>query len=199
MKQIKKFWGSLVIAALLLAGCGGSIAEINDASRETGGYVLEKEEVTLENKTARGNSGKNSGKKTNSNSSKNANLPKEGEYYYDVKNVVLYLTLYGELPYNYITKKEAKNKGWTGGSVEDYLKDAAIGGDYYGNFEGVLPKNQKYHECDIDTHGYKNRGSRRLIYSDNGKFYYSKDHYSSFVEIKVNKDYSVDMNGKRYE
>ena len=113
--------------------------------------------------------------------------PDPEEYYYDLENVVLYLDAYGELPLNYITKKEAKARGWEGGSVEDYVPDAAIGGDYYGNYEKRLPSDSGivYHECDIDTHGYKNRGSRRLIFSDDGRYYYTKDHYETFTEVFV--------------
>lgn len=115
-------------------------------------------------------------------------LPDSEEYYYDLENVVLYLETYGELPLNYITKNEARKRGWEGGSVEDYIPDAAIGGDHYGNYEEKLPggKNVTYHECDLDTHGYKNRGKRRLIYSDDGKYYYTRDHYETFKEVLVN-------------
>ena len=65
--------------------------------------------------------------------------PAYGGYYYDVENVVLYLTAYGELPPNYITKDEARDLGWQGGSVEDYLDGAAIGGDRFGNY-GVFQR-----------------------------------------------------------
>lgn len=124
-----------------------------------------------------------------------ADLPVEGEFYYDVENVVLYLDIYHELPLNYITKKEAEKRGWQGGSVEDYVEDAAIGGDYFGNYEGILPKDD-YKECDIDTHNYKNRGSRRLIYTDDGKYYYTKDHYKTFVEVTIDEDYKVTLGDK---
>lgn len=214
MRQIKKFWGIMLIAAMLLAGCGGSMEDpeslglydaleeisstVEDALDEAGESV---EEALDEAGESVEEAPEDVGKSVEEapNEAKRSDLPVEGEYYYDVKNVVLYLTLYDELPYNYITKKEAQNRGWSGGSVEDYVEDAAIGGDYFGNYEGILPGNQEYHECDIDTHGYKNRGSRRLIYSENGKFYYSKDHYESFTEITVDDDYNVDMNGERYE
>lgn len=109
------------------------------------------------------------------------------EYYYDLESVVLYLDTYGELPLNFITKDEAKKRGWEGGSVEDYIPDAAIGGDFYGNYEKKLPggKGVEYHECDLDTHGYKNRGSRRLIYSNDGKYYYTRNHYDTFREVTL--------------
>lgn len=120
-------------------------------------------------------------------------LPEEGEYYYDVENVVLYLELYGELPPNYITKDEARKLGWEGGSVEDYKDGAAIGGDVFGNREGILPekKGRVYTECDIDTDGYYSRGSRRLVYSDDGLYFYTSDHYETFSEVSVTEDYEV--------
>ena len=117
----------------------------------------------------------------------------EGAYYYDLQNVVLYLDLYHKLPDNYITKKEARDLGWEGGSIEDYCEGAAIGGDRFGNREGVLPEDKKtvYYECDIDTHGWKNRGSRRLIYTKDGKYYYSSDHYESFRQVEILPDQTV--------
>ena len=124
-----------------------------------------------------------------------ADLPQKGEAYYDLTNVVLYLEMYHELPDNYITKDEARDLGWEGGSVEDYKKGAAIGGDYFGNYEKILPDAGKggYRECDIDTKGYKNRGSRRLIYTEDGQYYYSSDHYESFRQVIVKDDNSVEL------
>lgn len=40
--------------------------------------------------------------------------PDQEGYYYDLENVVLYLSAYGELPPNYITKAEARELGWEG-------------------------------------------------------------------------------------
>lgn len=50
-----------------------------------------------------------------------------------------YLIEYGQLPNNSITKKEAKKLGWSGGSLEPYAPGKCIGGDYFGNYEKVLP------------------------------------------------------------
>lgn len=101
---------------------------------------------------------------------------------YDSKDeVALYIYTYGELPSNYITKKEAKALGWSGGSLEDYAPGKCIGGDYFGNYEGILPEDHEYHECDIGTLGKKSRGSKRIIYSEDGLIYYTKDHYESFT------------------
>lgn len=95
-------------------------------------------------------------------------------------DVALYIHTYGRLPSNFITKKEAKKLGWTGGNVEDYAPGKSIGGDYFGNYEGLLPEDKSYHECDIDTLGKSSRGARRIIYSDDGYIYYTEDHYESF-------------------
>lgn len=106
--------------------------------------------------------------------------------YYDLEHVVLYLNTYNSLPPNYITKKAAEDLGWEGGTVEKYMEGAAIGGTKFGNYEGVLPAGTSYHECDLDTHPHKPRGAKRLVYSDNGKYYYTDDHYEHFREVIVN-------------
>ena len=106
-----------------------------------------------------------------------------GEDYDDKDRVALYLHLYGELPPHFITKKEAQKLGWDGGEVEYYRTGAAIGGDYFGNYEGLLPKKKgrSYYECDIDTVGKRSRGAKRIIYSNDGLIYYTADHYESFT------------------
>ena len=97
-------------------------------------------------------------------------------------DVALYLHTYGKLPSNFITKKEAKELGWSGGSLEDYAPGKCIGGDRFGNYEGNLPEGS-YHECDIDTLGASGRGAKRIVYSDDGRIYYTEDHYESFEQL----------------
>lgn len=110
-----------------------------------------------------------------------------GEYYYDVENVVLYLDTYGELPDNYMTKEEAQDLGWQGGSVERYQDGAAIGGNRFGNYEHLLP-DSNWIECDIDTEDENGRGAKRLVFSlEDGLFYYTDDHYETFVEVYINE------------
>ena len=106
-----------------------------------------------------------------------------GEDYDDRDRVALYLHLYGELPPHFITKEEAQKLGWDGGEVEYYRTGAAIGGDYFGNYEGLLPKKKgrSYYECDIGTVGKKSRGAKRIIWSNDGLIYYTGDHYESFT------------------
>ena len=98
------------------------------------------------------------------------------------EDVALYIHLYGELPKNYISKKEAEALGWDGGSLEPYAPGCSIGGGYFGNYEGLLPEKlgRSYMECDIDTEGKKSRGAKRIIYSNDGLIYYTEDHYESF-------------------
>ena len=117
----------------------------------------------------------------------------EGVCYYDLEHVVLYLDQYGALPDNYITKEEARALGWEGGSVENYLDGAAIGGDRFGNREGLLPEatGRSYTECDIDTNGQLGRGAKRLVFSNDGLYFYTEDHYETFSELAVTEAHTV--------
>ena len=107
----------------------------------------------------------------------------EDGWYYSAEDVSAYLVTYGHLPANFITKSEARSLGWEGGSVERYAEGCAIGGDKFGNREGLLPKadGRQYYECDIDTNGADSRGAKRLVFSNDGLIYYTEDHYESFV------------------
>lgn len=115
-------------------------------------------------------------------SSETYGVSEDGEYY-SKDEVALYIHLFGHLPSNFITKKEARALGWSGGSVEDFAPGKVIGGDKYGNYEGVLPKGKglTYHECDIDTKGKSKRGAKRIVFSNDGHIYYTDDHYSTFT------------------
>jgi len=108
-------------------------------------------------------------------------LAEDGSY--DSKeDVALYLHLYGHLPPNYITKKQAEALGWPGGSLEPYAPGKCIGGSRFGNYEELLPvkKGRTYTECDIGTLGAKSRGAKRIVFSNDGLIYYTEDHYESF-------------------
>ena len=103
--------------------------------------------------------------------------------YTSKEDVALYIHTYGCLPKNFMTKKEAQKLGWTGGSLERYAPGMCIGGDYFGNYEGILPKakGRSYTECDIDTLGAKSRGAKRIVFSNDGLIYYTDDHYETFT------------------
>ncbi len=98
------------------------------------------------------------------------------------EDVALYIHTYGKLPKNFITKNEAEKLGWTGGGLESYAPGKCIGGDRFGNYEGLLPKKsgRTYTECDIDTLGRSSRGAKRIVFSNDGLIYYTDDHYESF-------------------
>ena len=103
-----------------------------------------------------------------------------GESYTTKEDVALYIHTYGCLPDNFITKSEARKLGWEGGSLEPYAPGMCIGGDHFGNYEGLLPEDRDYTECDIDTLGAKSRGAKRIVFSEDGLIYYTDDHYESF-------------------
>ena len=107
----------------------------------------------------------------------------EGGWYDTMEEVAIYLTFFDELPENYITKKEAQALGWDNrkGNLRKVADGCSIGGDRFGNYEGLLPKakGRTYTECDIDTLG-KKRGAKRIVFSNDGLIYYTPDHYKSF-------------------
>ncbi len=104
--------------------------------------------------------------------------------YSSAEDVAYYLHVYGHLPDNYITKAEAEEEGWDSqkGNLWDVAYGASIGGDYFGNYEGRLPRGERYYECDVNyAGGY--RGAERLIFTEDGDVYYTADHYETFVKL----------------
>lgn len=101
----------------------------------------------------------------------------------DEKRVVAYVKKHGKLPEYYMTKNEARQQGWEAvkGNLCEVLPGKAIGGDHFGNREALLPKKsgRKYFEADIN-YDCGRRGADRLIYSNDGLVFTSKDHYKSF-------------------
>ena len=104
----------------------------------------------------------------------------------DPQQIVNYLDLYGELPENFITKEEALDLGWDGryNYVGEVAPGKSIGGDRFGNYEGLLPKKKgrKWYECDANYRG-KKRGEERVVFSSDGLYYYTDDHYQTFIEL----------------
>ncbi|MFN7286643.1 MAG: ribonuclease domain-containing protein, partial [Verrucomicrobiota bacterium] len=92
----------------------------------------------------------------------------------------------GSLPDNFITKAEAKALGWNpkAGNLDAVAPGKSIGGDVFGNKEGLLPSapGRTWFEADLNySGGY--RGGERLLYSNDGKMFYSGDHYKTFQQI----------------
>lgn len=117
-------------------------------------------------------------------------IDKDG-WYSSKEDVSLYIYTYGELPDNYITKEEARSLGWDSskGNLWEVADGMSIGGDIFGNREGLLPKEKgrQYYECDIDYEGGF-RNAKRIVYSNDGLIYYTEDHYESFEEIVYEED-----------
>ena len=109
-------------------------------------------------------------------------MPNPAGSYTSKQDVADFLHVYGELPRNFITKAEAQALGWPGGDLSKYAPGKSIGGDRFGNYEGILPTGKSYRECDIDYHGGK-RGAKRIVFSDDGYIYYTEDHYESFEQL----------------
>lgn len=116
-------------------------------------------------------------------------LPEDGSYT-TKEDVALFIHLYGRLPDNFITKREAEALGWPGGSLEPYAPGKCIGGSRFGNYEGLLPSaaGRTYTECDIDTLGARSRGAKRIVFSNDGLIYYTEDHYESFELLYGDED-----------
>ena len=117
-------------------------------------------------------------------------LPDEDGSYTSKEDVARYLHVYGRLPKNFMTKAEARDLGWDGGSLEPYAEGMCIGGDRFGNYEGLLPEKEgrRYTECDIDTLGKSSRGAKRIVFSNDGLIYYTDDHYESFELLYGEED-----------
>ncbi|MFF2907583.1 ribonuclease domain-containing protein [Paenibacillus sp. NPDC057934] len=102
------------------------------------------------------------------------------------KEVSNYIRQHHALPDNFITKKEAEGLGWVAakGNLNQIAPGKSIGGDRFGNREGLLPKakNRIWYEADIN---YKkgSRGADRILFSNDGLIYMTSDHYKSFTDI----------------
>ncbi len=97
------------------------------------------------------------------------------------KTVIAYVKQNHQLPDYYVTKNEAKKQGWnpSQGNLCEVLPGKAIGGDYFGNREGKLPKGKNYIEADVN-YNCGNRNGDRIVFTKNGEVYLTKNHYKSF-------------------
>ena len=115
-----------------------------------------------------------------------ANQVDEDGVYTTPDLVAAYIHTFHKLPSNFITKDEAAKLGWVSnkGNLWDVTDQMSIGGDKFGNYEGLLPKakGRQWYECDVNYHGGY-RGSERILYSSDGLIYYTDDHYESFTQL----------------
>lgn len=91
----------------------------------------------------------------------------------------------GELPPRYVTKKEARDLGWwPGGDLCLAAPGKVIGGDRFGNFEQRLPDRpeRRWREADLDF-ACGRRSAKRLVWSNDGLFFVTTDHYETFKRV----------------
>lgn len=126
-----------------------------------------------------------SSEETNKEASKEAKLERTG-IYTDKDDVIRYIHEYGHLPSNYITKKEARDLGWSDGA--DNLSDVApgknIGGDEYNNADKMLPEEEGrvFYECDVNVEPGE-RGEEKVIYTNDGQIFYTGDNMETFEQV----------------
>ena len=110
------------------------------------------------------------------------NVVKDG-IYTSKDEVAAYIYKFGELPQNFITKKDALALGWDAksGNLWQVTDKKSIGGDRFSNREKKLPSadGRKWFECDIGYRGGR-RGAERIVFSSDGLIYYTPDHYENF-------------------
>lgn len=193
-KFLSIFLASLAIL-LTVSGCGNAAADSTGKALSPTGLeqsisenppqiTSQSSSQSISQSSSKASSQESSQKSSSqAQSEKPAALDEHGTYD-SAQDVADYLLYYHKLPENYMTKSEARKKGWESGALNRVIPGKCIGGDEYLNLEGNLPKNRIYHECDIDTINKAKRGSKRLVWSDDFKIYYTKDHYETFELIR---------------
>lgn len=168
-KKILSIISTIVVTVLGLLGVN-ILGEDNPFLENSGNEITQHEDT-------------NNGSEVNDSSK---SLEEDG-HYTDVQNVKEFIEAFDQLPDNYITKDEAYDLGWVPneGNLHEVAPGMSIGGDYFGNFEGHLPddSSRSYYEADINYEGGY-RGAERLVYSDDGLFFYTDDHYETFEEVE---------------
>ena len=106
-------------------------------------------------------------------------------------NVLQYVNQHGTLPPCYLSKTAARAQGWAPGeNLWATSPGKAIGGDHFGNYERLLPKQYKgrYVEADLDFKGGK-RGAKRLVFVKGIQSFWllwvTTDHYKNFYRVRV--------------
>lgn len=183
----------LLSILILISGCAPN--NINDTpppeennSQNTGNIENSTEDAENSTKDAQNNAQDNHEDQTGENQQdqKDDTAIDESGSYTDPYDVAEYIHTYGKLPNNFLTKKEASNLGWKSeeGNLWDVTDEMSIGGDRFGNREGLLPKEEGriYYECDVNYEGGY-RGGERIVFSNDGLIFYTNDHYESFTQL----------------
>ncbi|ASS64963.1 MULTISPECIES: ribonuclease domain-containing protein [unclassified Paenibacillus] len=101
----------------------------------------------------------------------------------DFAGIINYIKANGKLPANFLTKSQATSKGWVSSkcNLAAVAPGYSIGGDVFSNYEGLLPakSGRTWREADAYyTSGCRN--ASRVLYSNDGLYYTTSDHYASF-------------------
>lgn len=109
--------------------------------------------------------------------------------YNEAEWLARYIDEYGELPNYYVDRAEAAGNGYNPrqGNLDMTNPGRTLTGGQYYNRNGALPTSagRVYYEADINySGGY--RGTSRVVYSNDGHYYVTNDHYSTFTEIYPN-------------
>ncbi len=184
MKKILRILVALLTAAILLVPVGAELTgPVRPGTVEV--EARSKKKKKKKNTQSKAESTVQSTETAAADGSGELTVEEDGEYT-GKEEVALYIHLYGHLPDNYITKREAEDLGWVSreGNLYEVAPGKSIGGSRFGNYEGQLPEKngRKYYECDIDFDGtYRN--AKRIIYSNDGLVYYTEDHYKTFERL----------------
>ena len=200
MKKVLAMLVALLLVLSVLAGCGGSKtaapAQGSAPAQQTQQVQPDKQQQAKQSKQDKQ---KQQQEKQNQAATQEAQqqqakqatgtaaqvqVDKNGSYT-DKDHVAAYIHQYNKLPGNYITKAQATKLGWkTKGTLDQVAPGKSIGGDHFGNFEGLLPKKagRTYTECDID-YRKGNRGAKRIVFSNDGLIFYSPSHYKDFERL----------------
>ena len=206
----KKLWvlaGTLLLLFAISTGSlsGGTLSALREAAEQTEQALSDNSSIALFRKRKKKkNTQNNQASGTQSTSAAQASggaktesgagsgtadgtltVEKDGSYT-SKEEVALYIHEYGELPSNFITKREAEKLGWDSrsGNLDEVAPGKSIGGGRFGNYEGNLPEKngRTYYECDIDYKG-GHRNAKRIVYSSDGLIFYTEDHYKTFEQL----------------
>ena len=143
-------------------------------------YKIEKKNKELVPTEVSSNQNDKGDSKENRNS-KSTNFSTNIDELTNENTVVNYVKINRRLPDYYLTKGEARKKGWVAskGNLCDVLPGRAIGGDHFSNREKTLPSGNKYFEADVN-YNCGNRNADRIVFTKEGEVWLTKNHYKSF-------------------
>lgn len=169
----------LLVLALLLTACGGENTAAGTAQADQTGQTeqadqaapqSEEDSLALESCPA-----------PEATEPLSAASVEKGGHYTARDDVLLYLTIYGVLPENYITTEEAQALGWTGDNLQEVAPGCSLGGDVFTDVENLTFRNLKYRSCDVDVEAQESRSQTQLVYvEDLSYIYYTEDGGESF-------------------